>query len=94
LITVRRNCALFHPDCLQEILTSEEHIFAFKRYHLSTGKSVYCFSNLTSRQTELKLPKIAFNKTSDLITGIQAGTSDRMQLNAYQTIWLAEMNMP
>jgi sucrose phosphorylase len=91
LIKLRRDCAAFHPQARQDIISKGNNIFAFTRSNSHAGLTVHCISNITG--FKIIVPDIIkMNKKGyDLIADEWLSPSDPIVLKPYQTCWIKEM---
>jgi glycosidase len=91
LVGIRQGCSAFHPGSRQEVLPLGEQVVAFKRFNTATGDSIICISNLAVRQVDIQTSLVRIKNGYDLIScrNLQQ-QSDRIRINAFQTLWIAE----
>lgn len=92
LIRIRQECSAFHPNSIQEILTTDERVFAIQRHSPESGETIWCISNLTGKYIEIGGIREGVKKGYDLISCETSGLSDRIPMNSYQTKWIVEIS--
>jgi glycosidase len=91
LISIRRKCSAFHPNCQQRILFLDNRLFAFERVHPDGSGSILCLSNISKYPVELNRNTLAMKNGYDLISCKSLpGKPGRIHLQAYQTLWISE----
>jgi sucrose phosphorylase len=93
LIDIRTQQPAFHPNATQFTLQLGESLFGFWRQSIQRRQSIFCISNITDIDQEVRLTDINLIGTDhwiDLISGNPIYMEDvSIILSPYQTIWLS-----
>ncbi len=97
LLRNRRFQMAFHPEASQEILDLGEALFGVRRTSLNGAQVIVSISNVTDLTQELNLSDIqkikSYHSFYDLIARRDIdGTSSRLKLKPYQSVWLTVIN--
>jgi glycosidase len=97
-LKLRRDVPAFHPDGAQHILALDDRLFGVQRIAPDESAAVICISNLTGKP----VPVLTAEFAGARFTGSQPfdligqrpfsakGRNARLQLEPYQSVWLAE----
>lgn len=91
MLIIRRNHRAFNPDSHMEVIDTGSKVFAFTRQS-SAGEKVFCLSNVSGGEAEVNLSAYTIKKGYDLLSGFQLADTNRILMNACQTIWLVDLN--
>lgn len=93
LIDIRTQQPAFHPNATQFTLQLGESLFGFWRQSIQRKQSIFCISNITDVDQEVRLTDINLIGTDhwvDLISGDPIYMEDvSINLSPYQTVWLS-----
>lgn len=98
LIDIRKKVNAFHPNAIQFTLQLGTQIFGYWRQSLDRRHSVFCISNITTENQEIRLSDINLIGTDtwiDLISEIEIHLSTpTLTLKPYQTMWITNLSQP
>ncbi|QDE30488.1 sugar phosphorylase [Shewanella polaris] len=93
LINIRTQQIAFHPNATQFTLHLGLQLFGFWRQSRNRKQSIFCISNISDQVTDLpinELNLIIAENWVDLLTGEPIeDTTQTMQLQPYQTVWIS-----
>ncbi|WP_350432811.1 sugar phosphorylase [Shewanella sp. H8] len=93
LINIRTQQIAFHPNATQFTLHLGLQLFGFWRQSRNRKQSIFCISNISDQVTDLpinELNLIIAENWVDLLTGQPIeDTTQTMQLQPYQTVWIS-----
>ncbi|WP_137222154.1 sugar phosphorylase [Shewanella sp. MEBiC00475] len=95
LINIRTQQIAFHPNATQFTLHLGLQLFGFWRQSRNRKQSIFCISNISDHVTDLpinELNLIIAENWVDLLTGEPIeDTTQTMQLQPYQTVWISNV---
>lgn len=95
LIDIRTQQPAFHPNATQFTLQLGDCLFGFWRQSIQREQSIFCISNITDIEQEVRLTDINLIGTDnwiDLISQNPIYMEDiSITLSPYQTVWLSNM---
>ncbi len=101
-LKLRRELPAFHPDGAQHILALDDRLFSVQRTAPDESTTVFCINNLTAEPVpvfaaDFAGTRFADNQPYDLIGQRPFSAKGRnvpLQLEPYQTVWLAAPKTP
>ncbi len=91
-LKIRQRHAAFDPHSLQQVVKCAPEIFCVLRSSVDGSDHVLCLQNISGHQVSLKdfqLPTEILPNPRNLINGKFVGREGLMEIEPYQTIWLA-----
>lgn len=93
LLEIRTKQPAFHPNATQFTLQLGDSIFGFWRQSMERKQSIFCISNISDVEQQVRLTDINLIGTdhwTDLITGNPIYLTDiSLMLAPYQTVWIS-----
>lgn len=93
LLSIRKSQNAFHPNATQFTLQLEDSLLGYWRQSIDRRQSIFCISNLSDEEYELRLSDINLIGTDnwyDLITQEPIIAEQRtLMLSPYQTVWIS-----
>ena len=82
----------FHPDASQRVIeTGQPAVIAFLRESIDAKQRILVLANVSSQSCQIDLTGISFKPTIDLLSPtMEFSGDDRLNLPAYQIMWLTD----
>ena len=91
LITCRRREKAFHPNAPQQVLDLDPAVFALLRTALDGGEQIAALHNVSDVPVTVDLRRLPLDSVTmytDLITDTPVQADAKLELSAYQVVWL------